>query len=454
MAHGLVSEDEELLACLDGADDEGARSEGPSAGELAGERVGCLARISRAINSVLTIDQVLDIIMDELVRHTGAERGFIMLVQPESGALEFRVARGVDRVRLDDPQWQVSRSVVEEVFSTHRPVLSHNAASDARYRDAPSIRELGLRALLCVPLRTRDRMIGVVYLDNRLKRGAFGTSDLEFCMAFSDQASVAIENARLEQDSRHLRALFEGYVATEVLEDILRRGGADLGLEGRRRVATVMFCDIRGFTTLSEVLDPVELVARLNEFYREMGEIIFRHGGILFTYMGDALMAVFGAPTSHGNDAVRAVMTALDMCRRMEHLTVHWRTQGQPVFEMGIGLCTGEVIAGDVGFSRKREYTVIGDAVNTTARLEKLNKDFGSRIVISDSTRLAVEESVPVERLGMVQVRGKAEPLMVWSIPGFGVRSRAPVASPGSAAGSALHVPEEPPQGEHAALHA
>ena len=424
LSHLFVSEDEELLAGLDGPEDV-EDEEGTQDTEGAQRRLSCLARISRAINSVLTIDQVLDLIMDELIDHTGAERGFIMLADEKSHALECRVARMFDRARPDEAEWHVSRSVADRVFTTHEAILCFNAAQDPRYREAPSIREFGLRAILCVPLRARDHVIGIVYLDNHLKRGAFTQQDLEFCTAFSDQASLAIENARLEMDRRQLRSLFEGYVGSQLLEEILSLGGSCLGLEGRRCVATVMFCDIRGFTSLSEVLDAVELVARLNEFYREMGEIIFDHGGILFTYMGDAIMAVFGAPTSHGDDAVRAVKTALDMCRRMEQLTAQWKAQGKPTFQMGIGLCTGEVIAGNVGFSLKREYTVIGDTVNTASRLEKLNKELGSRIVMSDSTRRAVESGIPVEPLGNVGLRGKAESLEVWSVPGFGARSRA-----------------------------
>lgn len=413
--------DADLLARLDAEPDGEASPAAPD------RRLATLAEIGHIINSILDIDQILDVIMDRLIALVRAERGFIMLVDGASGELTFRVARNMDRATLDEPAFTVSRGVVRQVFETRVPVLSFNAAEDPRYAGMPSIQLFGLRAILCVPMRIKHKMIGVIYLDNRLKNGAFADDDLDFVVAFSDQAATAIDNANLDRERRRIRDLFEGYVSSEVLEDILQRG-SDLGLSGQRRVVTVMFCDIRGFTRLSEVLDASDLVARLNEFYGEMGEIIFRRGGILYAYMGDALMAVFGAPTSHGDDALRAARTALDMCSRMDELRAQWKLQGQPGFEMGIGLCTGEVVVGDVGFAKKREYTVIGDTVNTAARLEKLNKDFASRIVMSDSTCEAIRDTLPTERLGTVEVRGKAHPVEAWTIPGFGERSAATVA--------------------------
>lgn len=412
----------DLLAQLDVESDVASHARTDERDEGVDERLAVIAQIGRVINSILDIDQILDIIMDQLIALVRAERGFIMLVDADTHELTFRVARNLDRATLDEPSFQISRSVVHEVFASQVPVLSFNAVQDPRYADSPSIQLFGLRAVLCVPMRIKARTIGVIYLDNRLKRGAFSERDLEFVMAFSDQAAIALDNANLDQEKRRIRDLFEPYVSREVLDDILKRG--DLQLAGERCVVTVMFCDIRGFCALSETLDAVQLVARLNQFYSEMGEIIFRHGGILFTYMGDAIMAVFGAPTRHGDDAQRALKAALDMCKRMDQLTARWRGNGEPTFEVGIGLCTGEVIAGDVGFAKKREYTVIGDTVNTAARMEKLNKEFRSRIVMSESTKQAVGYALPLELLGKVEVRGKARPVEVWSVPGFGARTR------------------------------
>jgi adenylate cyclase len=410
-----MSEDQDLLARLDTV-------EAPFRSASSETRLAALTQIGRIINSILDIDQILDIIMDELIALVNAERGFVTLIDPETSTLTFRVARNLDRATLDEPAFDISRSVVDQVYADQQAVLSFNAAEDPRWAERPSIQSFGLRGIICVPLRIKARCIGVIYLDNRLKRGGFDEDDLDFVRAFADQTAIAIDNANLDVEHRRLRELFEGYVSREVLDDILGRD--DVNLAGQRCVVTVMFCDIRGFTSLSEVLDPAALVGRLNQFYQEMGEIIFRHGGILFTYMGDAIMAVFGAPTRHPDHPIRAVKAALDMCKRMDQLVARWKASAEPTFEVGIGLCTGEVIAGDVGFAKKREYTVIGDTVNTAARMEKLNKAFSSRIVMSESTRQAIHHALPVERLGTVEVRGKSQPMEVWSVAGFGARSR------------------------------
>lgn len=409
--------DHDLLAQLDAVD--ASAISGPTGAD---ERLSALVQLGRIINSILDLDQILDIMMDQLIALVNAERGFIMLVDPDTRALTYRVARNVERATLEDAEFQISRSIVDEVYKAQRPILSFNAADDPRYRDSPSIHVFGLRAVLCAPIRIKARVIGVIYLDNRLKRGAFHESDLEFVTAFADQAALAIDNANLDAEKRRIKDLFEGYVSREVLDDILKRD--DVQLAGQRCDVTVMFCDIRGFTALTEVLGPADLVARLNLFYQEMGEIIFRHGGILFTYMGDAIMAVFGAPTRHDDDALRAIKAALDMCKRMDQLVARWKASGEPSFQIGIGLCTGEVTVGDVGFAKKREYTVIGDTVNVAARMEKLNKEFSSRIVMTESTKEAVGHGLPFESLGSVEVRGKSGKMNVWSVPGFGARSR------------------------------
>jgi sigma-B regulation protein RsbU (phosphoserine phosphatase) len=163
-----------------------------------GERLALLYRLSQTFNSSLDLDQVLNLVMDEVIAVTGAERGFLTL-REANGSLMFRVARGMDQKTIDDPQFQISRSVVERVAQEGEPILTSDAQRDDRFSARQSVMILGLRAILCVPLKIRDQVLGVVYVDNRLQTGIFTEADLELLTAIASSAAIAIENARLYQ---------------------------------------------------------------------------------------------------------------------------------------------------------------------------------------------------------------------------------------------------------------
>jgi signal transduction histidine kinase len=164
-----------------------------------GDRLELLYRLSQAFNSSLDLDQVLDRVMDEVIAATGAERGFVMLDEP-GGQLSFRAARGMDRATIDAPEFEVSRSVVEWVAEQGQPVLTRDAQTDDLFGLRRSVKALGLRSILCVPLRIKDRVSGVVYVDNRVQAGALVPADLELLASIAASAAIAIENARLHQE--------------------------------------------------------------------------------------------------------------------------------------------------------------------------------------------------------------------------------------------------------------
>jgi sigma-B regulation protein RsbU (phosphoserine phosphatase) len=170
----------------------------PSSTQASTERLALLCRLSQTFNSTLDLDEVLNRVMDEVIAATRAERGFVMLREAD-GELAFRVARGMDRDTIDDPQFQVSRGVVNRVADERQPVLTSDAQADDRFSMRHSILVLGLRSILCVPLTIKDRVLGVVYVDNRLQAGIFGPADLELLAAIASSAAIAIENARLYQ---------------------------------------------------------------------------------------------------------------------------------------------------------------------------------------------------------------------------------------------------------------
>jgi adenylate cyclase len=219
--------------------------------------------------------------------------------------------------------------------------------------------------------------------------------------------------ARSLREKEMIKRAFTRYVAREVVEEVLKDPG-QLMLTGERREVTVLFCDIRGFTSLSERLTPEQVVGLLNEFYTLMIETTFKHDGTLDKFIGDAVMAVFGAPIPHPDHALRAVRTAVAMQSGIAELNEKRAGQGKEPILIGIGVNLGEVVAGTVGTEDRMEYTVIGDNVNLAARLES-NAKPGS-ILISEHTYARVQDHVKALPLGSIRVKGKEEEVEVYEL--------------------------------------
>jgi adenylate cyclase len=222
--------------------------------------------------------------------------------------------------------------------------------------------------------------------------------------------------ARSLREKEMIKRAFTRYVAREVVEEILK-DPERLALTGERRQVTVLFCDLRGFTPLSERLNPEQVVSLLNEFYTLAIETVFQHDGTLDKFMGDAVMAVFGAPIPHHDHALRAVKTALTLRDRFEAFNAHRAQRGLETIGAGIGVSVGEVVAGTVGTEDRMEYTVIGDSVNLAARLESNAK--AGQILISQRTWELVRDQVEARPLGPVRVKGKEEEVEVHELVGL-----------------------------------
>jgi adenylate cyclase len=200
-------------------------------------------------------------------------------------------------------------------------------------------------------------------------------------------------------------------VSQWVLKDMDR-----LKLGGETRTMTVLFCDLRGFTTLAHHLDPQALVALLNEYMTAMTEVIFAHDGVLDKYIGDAIMAFWNAPMSQPDHAGRACETALAMLKRLQELQADWERRKVPALDLGIGINTGPMVVGNMGSRNRLAYTVLGDSVNVASRLEGLSKEYGTRIVIGEATRAAAGASFEYRFLDVVAVKGRSEPLAVYEV--------------------------------------
>jgi adenylate cyclase len=252
-----------------------------------------------------------------------------------------------------------------------------------------------------------------IWVDTALPLGA---------MALSYGSSVSYKFVEEQRARRRIRSMFERYLPPEVVRSLVSRK-EEIRLGGERIRLTVLFSDIRNFTTMSEGMKPEEVVEVLNEYLTAMTEIIFRNGGMVDKFIGDAIMAIFGAPIldpeSREHHALRAAKTALEMVAKLEELKEEWKAKGYPTFDIGVGINTGDMVIGNVGSPRRMDYTVIGDSVNTASRLEGLNKQFGTRIIIGEETYEEIKDRARVRFLGNVQVKGKAEEVGIYELLGM-----------------------------------
>lgn len=379
--------------------------------------ISALIETTKALNSELDMTKVLETIVDKGIQLIKAERGFLILMQ--DGALDFRVARKRDGSSIAKPQRLISRSVLNSVTTTGEPVLTTDAQT--ALSGSKSIMALEVRSLICVPLRLKARILGALYVDSKFTQAKFNYESQNLLHAFADQAAIAIENARLfdevaesREAERRVRQIFQKYVPADVVRAALNL--KDGGRLSAKLTATVLFSDIRGFTSISEKLPPEEVVGFLNDYLQRMVDIVFDEGGIVDKFIGDSVMAVFGAPVPKPDDAVRAVRAALRMIDEVSRFNEQQRRKGGVEVDVGVGLHTGTLIAGNIGSDRKMEYTVIGDTVNVANRVESLNQKMRTNVLISQECYKATGDVFAVRELPRMHVKGKAEPLQVYEV--------------------------------------
>lgn len=270
---------------------------------------------------------------------------------------------------------------------------------------------VGLAALLSRPIFRLVQATGAI---------AAGNFNISLPVASRDELGVLTESfnrmARSLREKEMIKRAFTRYVAREVVEEILKNPES-MALTGERRQVTVLFCDVRGFTPMSERMSPEEVVLLLNDFYTLMIETTFKHDGTLDKFLGDAVMAVFGAPIAHPDHSARAIRTALAMQEGIGGLNARRAQQGKEPIAVGIGVSAGEAVAGTVGTEDRMEYTVIGDSVNLAARLESNAKPH--QILISHRTYERVRDLVDARPLGRIRVKGKEEEVEVYEVLGL-----------------------------------
>ena len=349
-----------------------------------GMRDHLLYELARDLSSSLELDIVLGKVMDRVITLMKASRGFIVLVDPVTGTMSVQMSSGEA-----DPEktrgFMGSRTVIEQVVATGQAVVSTDARLDDRFKGQQSVILQNLRSIIAVPLVTKDKVIGAVYVDNPFRAAIFEEEDKEFLQAISDLAAIAIDNARQYERSEFLRQLFELHVNKQVTDYVLARSDSNRKfLPGERREVTMLNSDIAGFSALSQKMEAEQLVDFLNDYFSRMIEVVLTHGGNIDKFQGDGMLVVFGAPNPIKNHAAQALKAARGMVKEIDRLNRELVESGRPAISVGIGLDTGEVVAGHVGSARRMEFTLIGVPVNNSSYLSKVRP---AKVLMSETTR-------------------------------------------------------------------
>ena len=365
-----------------------------------------LYELARELSGSLDLDVVLRRVMDRVITLMHAARGFIVLVDPATNTMSVKVAGGEA-----DPnkakQFLGSRTVIEQVVSTGTSVVSTDASLDDRFKGQQSVILQNLRSIIAVPLVVKGAVIGAVYVDNPFKASIFEDKDKEFLQAISDLAAIAVDNAVQYQRSEFLRTLFEKYVNKQVTDYVLARSDVHTAfLPGERRQVTMLNSDIAGFSTLSQNMAAEELVKFLNDYFGRMIEIVLKYGGNVDKFQGDGMLVVFGAPVPMEDHAVKALNAARDMITEIDKFNAELVAKGKAPIAVGLGLDTGEVVAGHVGSEKRLEFTLIGVPVNNSAYLSKVRPP---RVLMSETTRNAVPAGTGVTDFEPMLLKGARE---------------------------------------------
>lgn len=380
-----------------------------------------LYEMSKTLGSVFDLNAIFDKATDVIFRSTPADRVVALLAEPGSNADEPKLTPIAMRARdnrLDAHARRLSigRTITRKVMKERVALLSQDAASDEQFAGVDSIVSQGVRSTICAPLVAETRVHGALYADRLDPFSSFKPDDLELISAVAAQTAIAVENARAhERLAREevARANYSRFLPEYVVKQMLENPES-FKLGGVSQTITILFADIRGFTRISEHAPPERIVNLLNRYFSAMTDIIFAHGGTLDKYLGDGLMALFGAPTATPDDANNALNAAVAMQRRVLGINIELQDEGLPEIGVGMGLHTGEVVVGYIGSERRSEYTAIGDAVNTSSRLESNAR--GGEILMSDATAKAARSRYKLNPRDPITVKNREQPIAIWEV--------------------------------------
>jgi adenylate cyclase len=397
-----------------------APSEAPGMREVAASRekvFQVLVQVAKVLLQSEDLESLLNTVMDIIFKYLPVERGLIILFD-EHGEPVPKLTRFIEGA--DGRDIPISRTILNMVAQQQVALMTSNALEDARLLGGKSIAIHGIRSAMCVPLWNKNHVIGAVQVDSPIHIGRFTEEDLDLITALSNFAAVAIERAQLTErveEERKIRARMERYHSPAVVDEIVR--GSIAADEEQIRIAevSILFADISGFTTVSETKKPEEVAEFLSHFFSCAVESIFAYGGTLDKFIGDAVMAFFGAPIPQEDHADRAVLAGLMMQRLVGDWNAERAKIGLPPVLIRVGINSGPAVVGNVGTEKRVDYTVLGSAVNIASRLESGVAKPG-QTVISKNTLDRTIGTFHTESLGEVSMKGMQQKLPVFAVLG------------------------------------
>jgi adenylate cyclase len=382
-----------------------------------------LYEMSKTLGTVFDLKEIFQRATDLIFRGTPADRVVALLADDTLGGEDSDYNLYPIAVRTRDENLKnlterltISRTITHQVMREKVALLSQDAKSDAQFYGAESIVSQGVRSTICAPLITESNVHGVVYADRLDPFSTFSSDDLELISAVAAQTAVTVEtvkaHTRLAREEV-ARANYSRFMPEHVVRQMLENPDS-FRLGGVNQTITVLFSDIRGFTSIAEHEKPEKIVGLLNRYFTAMAEIIFANGGTLDKYIGDNIMAIFGAPNATPEDAENALKTAVEMQQRLVTLNQELEAQGYVQIAIGIGLHTGEATVGYIGSQQRSEYTAIGDTVNLASRLESNAK--GGQILISEATANAGGDLFSLVSHEPLTVKNRLQPINLFEV--------------------------------------
>jgi adenylate cyclase len=374
-----------------------------------------LVQVAKALMQSEDLNSLLNTVMDMIFKYLPVERGLIILFD-EDGNPVPKLTKFIEGADAQDIP--ISRTILKMVAEQQVSLMTSNALEDARLLGGKSIAIHGIRSAMCVPLWNRNRVIGAVQVDSPIHIGRFTEEDLDLLTALANFAAVAVERAQLSEkieQERKIRSKMERYHSPAVIDEIVKGVVSADETDIRHADVSILFADISGFTSVSETKRPEEVAEFLSNFFSAAVDAIFAYGGTLDKFIGDAVMAFFGAPIPQDDHADRAILAGIMMMERVQLWNEEREREGLPVVRIRVGINSGPAVVGNVGTEKRVDYTVLGSAVNIASRLESGVAKPG-QLVISKNTLDQVVGSFDVEPLGEFALKGLQQKMPVFAI--------------------------------------